>query len=115
METLVIVPLRTTGNTMARPGDIDDEMHSRVKAYAAIKGLEVPEAYERIILNGTLDPAVTIIGSSEMDKLSKFADDRDINKLEAAELIIDAVLDEEGKAKQGTVIKNINIEKMDYD
>jgi len=100
---------------MARPGEIDDDIHKRVKAYAAIKGIDVPEAYERIILNGTLDPAMTVIGSKEIDKLSKFADDKGINKLEATELILDAVLDGEGKAKQGTVIKNINIEKMDYD
>lgn len=100
---------------MARPGHISDDIHKRVKAYAAIHGMDVPEAYERIILNGTIEPAMTVIGENEMDKLTMFADDKGISNLEAAELIFDAVLDDEGKAKQGTVIKNINIEKMDYD
>jgi hypothetical protein len=100
---------------MARPGDIDDDIHSRVKAYAAINAIDVPEAYERIILNGTVEAGVGAIGDEEVGKLSEFADDKGISLLTAAELIFDAVLDEDGKAKQGTVIKNINIEKMDYD
>lgn len=100
---------------MARPGEISDDIHRRVKAYAALNEMDVPEAYERIIVNGTIEPGVTVIGEDELDKLSKFAEDKGISKLAAAELILDAILDEEGKAKQGTVIKNINIEKMDYD
>lgn len=95
---------------MARPGEIDDDIHTDVRVYAAKNQLEIPEAYERLLQNGLVEEEE--MDKSTHDKLQLFAESNGLNKIQAVRVLLNSTLDEDGSLKKGTVIKNVSIEQV---